>query len=874
MLRAPPRPPEPPSGAQPGEERRASSAGSIEGRSLALSAAAPARSAPSFARRLGGRRARRVLAVGGAVLLLLVVAGALAFGPLVRSRVASEGERRNLDIDVGGVRPGFFAVTLRDVRVRPRGVSGVEARIDALRVDLGATLSVREVQAKGGGLFIEGEPEDVADRLRAFRRSAGDNKDASEPARARTPMRAEDLALSWKLPSGGELTGSGIRAAREADGIRLGCAKCAARHRSVTLEVAEADVELAPDGAPRRVTASTLGVTYDAPRAEALPPATTAAPSEPAPPPLPALTKRGAKAAAKPAVKAVAALAPAPPDEPVLPLPDLHALRAKIAGAAAAFAPRVPDGAVVEIGGLSVKLDVGGEPMAFGPGPFTLTRRGDRIHLGFTSAAPADAADAAGTGGPPHAGTAGPPHAASPTRAPAGGTPLSIDADLPVTTGEMTARLAGGPVSLAVLGVKEGMKGLTDVTRGTVSGKGQLVLSEAADALTFDGEVTLRSISLRQPRLAPELLRGIEFTLSARGLLDDRGKLRVDDAELDMGALHLRTHGTVEESPEHFAVSLAIDVAPAACQALLDSSPQGLLPIVRAARMGGTFGASVNLAFDTRTIDKLSLDYRIGDQCRMLEVPRDLSRERFDGPFSYRTYKPDGTLGETTTGPGTATWTALDDISPFMVAAVLTTEDGAFYRHKGFNHAAIRSSVQANLKARRFVRGASTITMQLAKNLFLARDKALARKIEEVILTDYLEQTFRKDDMMELYLNVVEFGPDVYGITQAAEHYFGRKPEELHLAECFFLASLLPSPIRYGKLRDKGEVSETWMRHLTALMEIAAKNGKISAAELEEGRKEPVVFMRPGDPRPEPRKPVTSTRRDPSDDDAAWTPLD
>lgn len=855
MLRAPPRSPEPASEARAEAQRRSAEAG-IAARAFGAPESAPARGVPrppSGRSRFGGG-SRRALVVGLGVALLLVLAGALSFGPLVRSRVAREAERRKLDIEIGGVRPGFFAISLRDVRVRPRGVAGIEARIDRLSVDLGATLAVREVRAQGGGLFLEGEPEDVAERLRDFRRTVGEKATPAERDRSPTPMSAEDLALSWKLPSGGELTGSGIRAAREANAIKLGCARCGARHRNVALEVTGADVELAPDGAPRRVTARALSVAHEAPRTEAPALAPAAAAAEPAPPPLPTLSKRGARASAK----APAVPAPPPPrDEPVLPLPDLHALRARIAGAVAAFAPRIPDGGAVEIAGLSVKVDVGGEPIAFGPGAFTLTRRADRIHVGFASAPPSDG-DAR-------------PEADAPGAA---GTPLSIDADLPVSAGEMTARLAGGPVSLAVLGVKEGTKGLTDVARGTVSGKGQLVLSETADALTFDGEVTLRSISLKQPRIAPELVRGIDFTLSARGVLDDRGKLRVDDAQLDMGALHVRTHGTVEESPEHFAVSLAIDVAPAACQALLESSPQGLLPLVRSARMGGTFGASVNLAFDTRTIDKLALDYRVGDECRMLEVPRDLSRDRFAGAFTYRTYKPDGTIGETTTGPGTSSWTPIDDISPFMLAAVLTTEDGAFYKHKGFNHAAIRSSVQANLKARRFVRGASTITMQLAKNLFLARDKALSRKIEEVILTDYLEQVFRKDDMMELYLNVVEFGPDVYGITQAADYYFGRKPEELHVAECFFLASLLPSPIRYGKLRDRGEVSESWMRHLRALMEISAKNGKISSAELEEGLKEPVVFVRPGDPRPEPRIPVTSTRRDPSDDDAAWSPLD
>ncbi len=786
---------------------------------------------------------RRLLAIiVAAVVAVLVVGGMLVFGPIVRGRIASEAERRKLDVEVGGVRPGFFAVTLSDVRVRPHGI-GIEARFDAIRVDLGATLSPSDVRASGGRITVEGEPEDLVRQLRELRGSEGG---ASTGTSARKlPVRAENLSLSWKLPSGGELTGSGLGAGRDENGIRLTCGTCSARHKQQSAEATGAEIELTAEGGLQRVEVATLVVT----QASSAPPkpapgTTTASSAEPAPPPLPVLSRRGAKG------KAVVAAPPVPPPSgPVLPLPDLHALRGRIATAVAAFAPRIPDGGAIEVGGLSLKLDIGGETMAFGPGKFSLSRNGERVHLAFASAE-----GAAGT---------------SPR-----GTPLSIDADLPVGAGEMTARLAGGPVSLAVLGVQEGMKGLTEVSKGTVSGKGQLVLSASADALTFDGSVSLKSIALKQPKLALDVLRGIDLEVAGRGVLDDHGKLRLDDAQIDMGALHVRTHGTVEETADHFAVALGLDVAPAACHSLLASAPEGLLPLVRSARMAGTFTASINLAFDTRTIDKLALDYRIGDECRMVEVPRDLSRDHFSGSFTYRTYKPDGSIGETTTGPGTPSWTAFDDISPFMMTAVLTTEDGAFYKHKGFNHAAIRSSVQANLKARRFVRGASTISMQLAKNLFLARDKALSRKIEEVVLTDYLEQIFRKDDIMELYLNVVEFGPDVYGITRAAEYYFGRKPEELNVSECFFLATLLPSPIRYGRLRDKGEVPETWMRHLHTLMEIAARNGKISRAELDEGLKERVVFVRPGDPRPEPRKPVTSSRRDPSDDDAAWTPLE
>ena len=143
--------------------------------------------------------------------------------------------------------------------------------------------------------------------------------------------------------------------------------------------------------------------------------------------------------------------------------------------------------------------------------------------------------------------------------------------------------------------------------------------------------------------------------------------------------------------------------------------------------------------------------------------------------------------------------------------------------------------------------------MQLAKNLFLVREKTLSRKLEEVVLTDYLEQVFTKDELMELYLNVIEFGPNVYGIGPAAYHYFGRSPSELNLAECLFLSSVLPAPLRYHYLRDQGQLSDSWQRTIQHLMAIAKKSGLISEEELEEGKTELVVFSKNG-PRPPARR--------------------
>lgn len=775
-----------------------------------------------------------------------IVFTAAAFGPIVRARVGSEAAKRRLEVSVGSIRPGFFAIRLKDVQVRLAGVEGLEVRLDDVHVGISAGLGLREITARGGDIHVEGEPEELVDRLRAFRKE-GPTASGSSEGSSRTPITVSGLALAWQMPSGGELTGDHLRIAREGDAFRFAGAHLSAKHQRTTLRVTDGDVELGADGTLRRLNAAAIEVEQASDPAAKLAAAKPTASPEPAPPPLPPPTPKGKGKAAKP-VEVVAA-----PNEPVLPLPNLQALRARVATLATTLGGRVPDGTKIDVGGLSVKLDVGGEPFAFGPGPFGLERQGDIVRLSFTS----EKADASKGESVP------------------GGTPLSVDAELPLGRGDVTARLSGGPVSLALLGVPEGAKGLFDVAHGTVSGKGQVVLDASGETLTFDGQLALRSISVKQPRLSLDPIKRLDFSVAARGVLDHDGRLRIDDAQLDMGALHVRTHGTVEETADHFGLSLGLDVAPASCQALLDSAPEGLLPTVRSSRMSGTFGATARIAFDTRTIDKLALEYTIDDRCKMTEVPADLSHERFENSFTYRIYHPDGTLGEATTGPGTPSWTALDEISPFMIVAVLTTEDGAFYKHHGFNHSAIRNSVAANLKARRFVRGASTITMQLAKNLFLSRDKALSRKIEEVILTDYLEQAFRKDDMMELYLNVVEFGPDVYGITQAAEHYFGRKPDELNLPECFFLASLLPSPNRYGKLRDKNaQVPESWMHHLRALMEIAEKNGKVTHAELETGLAQEVLFHKPGEPSPEPRKTSNTKRRDPYEDDSNWQPLD
>ncbi len=502
-------------------------------------------------------------------------------------------------------------------------------------------------------------------------------------------------------------------------------------------------------------------------------------------------------------------------------------MRIAEAALASLLADRIPDGADVGVDALTWRFTRPHDAVALsvGPGPLSIAHSKAALDVEFTT-------------GPAMTSTS-----------------FSVRATLPVDAGDATLEIEGGPVSLSLLGIQEGAAGFVDVTHATVAGRARTVLAGDGSTATFEGDWTARGVSIDSARLASDVVRGLDLQLRARGVLTAPGDLRLDDLNVTLGAIHFDASGVLDQEPDHVVAAFRFDVPLSGCQSLLDSVPTALLPGLQGTGLAGTFAARGRFAFDTRALDDLELGYEIDDRCRVVEVPPPLARERFKQPFSHKIYLPDGSIGTRTTGPGASTWTALDQISPYMQVAVLTTEDGAFPRHHGFNHASIRASIVANLKARRFARGASTITMQLAKNLFLSRDKTLARKMQEVVLTDYLEQAFSKEELMELYLNVVEFGPAVYGISAAADHYFGRTPAELNIAESLFLSSLLPAPKRYGAMRNAAEPPEGWMRTLHRLMQIARHVGLITDAELAEGTGESVVFWHGGD-KPSPRPPV------------------
>jgi len=146
-------------------------------------------------------------------------------------------------------------------------------------------------------------------------------------------------------------------------------------------------------------------------------------------------------------------------------------------------------------------------------------------------------------------------------------------------------------------------------------------------------------------------------------------------------------------------------------------------------------------------------------------------------------------------------WAPLAEIAPALQHAVIVSEDASFYFHEGFDWEGIKEAALRNVETGKLARGGSTLTQQLAKNLYLSSDKTLLRKANEALITYALERALTKKRILELYLNVVEWGKGVYGAEAAARHHFGKHAGDLSPEEAALLAAMLPSPRTYDPLQ-------------------------------------------------------------------------
>ena len=266
-------------------------------------------------------------------------------------------------------------------------------------------------------------------------------------------------------------------------------------------------------------------------------------------------------------------------------------------------------------------------------------------------------------------------------------------------------------------------------------------------------------------------------------------------------------------------------------QDFITSLPKGLFTNFEGMEAEGTFSYDLDFEYNKNRPKDLVFDSSLKKDGLKITKYGEANLAKLNTTFTYRAIDRGVLQRPIVVGPENPNFTPLDQISPYLQKAVLTSEDPSFFHHRGFITEAFRQSIIKNIQTKKFARGASTISMQLVKNVFLTREKTLSRKLEEILLVYILENNriASKERMLEVYFNVIEWGPDVYGIGEASYYYFQKTPSELTLDECLFLASIVPRPKSFmwqfndeGNLKPYAEKHNLYIRDLMLRRELIA----------------------------------------------------
>jgi hypothetical protein len=408
-------------------------------------------------------------------------------------------------------------------------------------------------------------------------------------------------------------------------------------------------------------------------------------------------------------------------------------------------------------------------------------------------------------------------------RAPDGG---EIAASLP-------ARGADGADAIGVLG----LTGL-DLGGAEVQWNGDTVLSPgrwsgrataAGTAARFESEGALHGDDVRvtPPRpLLDENGVGVPTAMDVEWTVRGRGDaVEIERLSARLAGLDVTGHGALHGLPAAREVDVALQ---AHCELAAAFRTAGLappLPDVRGARLGA---ASLDLTMRGPLADPAALD--IEPRLRFAPEPSVVAALSYlRAPFEYRPAGSPGVVVDVR--DGAPDFIPIDAVPPLFRKALLVSEDAGFAGHAGIDLVEIVAAWVENGEDGRRLRGASTITQQVVKNLLLSSERTYGRKLKEAALALMVDAVVPKSRLLEIYVNIIEWGPGFHGLVPAARHYFGKRPEELTPKEMAFLICLIPSPVRYHQAHGAGKLGPG-MEHL--VRNLLAKLRSVDAIDEEQ----------------------------------------
>lgn len=315
------------------------------------------------------------------------------------------------------------------------------------------------------------------------------------------------------------------------------------------------------------------------------------------------------------------------------------------------------------------------------------------------------------------------------------------------------------------------------------------------ELLHIKGEWAVKNLHINHWRIAPEDVGVPDAHIDAEVIVGD-SHVELSNAST-VTVKNLVVHPFIRYATQPSKTyALGLETPEMDAQDLFDAFPKGLFESLEGVRVSGRIKYKLDAFLDTANPDSVQFDSHMEEHDFKVNAWGNANIPKINTTFTYTPYEDEQPVRDIVVGPENANFVPLSQISPYVKNAILTTEDPSFFSHEGFVEEAIRSSIAINFKEKAFKRGGSTISMQLVKNVFLNRNKTIARKLEEILIVWLMESTdaVSKDRMYEVYLNIIEWGRNVYGISEAARYYFGKHPSQLTLGESIYLASIVPRP--------------------------------------------------------------------------------
>lgn len=329
------------------------------------------------------------------------------------------------------------------------------------------------------------------------------------------------------------------------------------------------------------------------------------------------------------------------------------------------------------------------------------------------------------------------------------------------------------------------------------------------DDFHIEGKTSTENLLVNHTKIAPKDVTIQNSSIEYHTIIQNRAIVLDSSSTVIIEKLKINPYLKLVKDKDT-TVAAAITIPKIAAQDFINSLPKGLFTQLEGLKADGSFDYKLHFGYSTSTPNDVLLESKLTNYKLKVTHFGNANLLKLNGEFTYQPIENGIPQTPFLIGVGNPNYIPLSEISPYLQKCVLTSEDPFFFYHKGFEPDAFKQSILKNIKTKKFTRGASTISMQLVKNIFLTKEKTIARKAEEIILVYILENnTFvSKERMLEIYFNIIEWGPKVYGIQQASQFYFNKSAKDLTLEECLYLASIVPKPKKfiwqfdaYGNLR-------------------------------------------------------------------------